>query len=151
MNVQIVDLTPEYIDGALDVFTNPTCCIVPERRIISAKHPRNIRAPIWNGLSETKTLSAWSLWRTAKWQESFLRQKKKNPTLCFFTKDIIKFMTLPSAKLSAGKKSDKDLTTPSKQEPKPTTLPILNWRSSASIPAPWLFIINWAIRKFHRL
>lgn len=151
MNVQIVDLTPEYIDGALDVFYESNllhCSGAPDYfRKIPKEHSR----PYLEWIIRNENTFGLVALADGKVAGIVLRQKKKNPTLCFFTKDIIKFMTLPSAKLSAGKKSDKDLTTPSKQEPKPTTLPILNWRSSASIPAPWLFIINWAIRKFHRL
>ena len=150
MNVQIVDLTPEYIDGALDVFYESNllhCSGAPDYfRKIPKEHSR----PYLEWIIRNENTFGLVALADGKVAGIVFAAKEEKPDTLFLYQRYYKIYDIAVSE-AFRKKSDKDLTRPSKQEPKPTTLPILNWRSSASIPAPWLFIINWAIRKFHRL
>lgn len=151
MNVQIVDLTPEYIDGALDVFYESNllhCSGAPD---YFRKTPKEHSRPYLEWIIRNENTFGLVALADGKVAGIVFAAKEEKPDTLFLYQRYYKIYDIAVSEAFRGQKSDKDLTRPSKQEPKPTTLPILNWRSSASIPAPWLFIINWAIRKFHRL
>ena len=151
MNVQIVDLTPEYIDGALDVFYESNllhCSGAPD---YFRKTPKEHSRPYLEWIIRNENTFGLVALADGKVAGIVFAAKEEKPDTLFLYQRYYKIYDIAVSEAFRGQKIGQRLNEASKQEPKPTTLPILNWRSSASIPAPWLFIINWAIRKFHRL
>lgn len=151
MNVQIVDLTPEYIDGALDVFYESNllhCSGAPD---YFRKTPKEHSRPYLEWIIRNENTFGLVALADGKVAGIVFAAKEEKPDTLFLYQRYYKIYDIAVSEAFRGQKIGQRLNDAVKARAKADNIANIELEVFCFNSGAMAFIINWAIRKFHRL